>query len=76
MIPSFNGWRVRLRKLVEKGKCNSCGDYAELYEYNKSKSCAVCLGMDRRGISRPEILKRATGKKNEQQIRRTGKKRW
>ena len=64
-----------MRKLVEKGKCNSCGDYAELYEYNKSKSCAVCLGMDRRGISRPEILKRTTGKKDEQ-VRRTGKKRW
>ena len=66
---------MKLRKLVEKGKCSSCGDYAELYEYNKSKSCAVCLGMDRRGVSRPEILKRATGKKNEQ-VRGTRKKRW
>ena len=75
MIRLFNGWRMRLRNLAEKGKCNSCGDYAELYEYNKSKSCAVCLGMDRRGVSRPEILKRATGKKNEQ-IRGTRKKRW
>jgi len=74
MIRLFSGWRARLRRLIEKGKCNSCGDYAELYEYNRSKSCAVCLGMDHRGISRPEILNRATGKKNEQ-IRRTGKKR-
>jgi hypothetical protein len=65
-----------LRKFVEKGKCHSCGDYAELYEYNKSKSCAVCLSMDRRGVSRSEILKRAIGKKNEQHVRRTGKKRW
>ena len=62
-------------KIAEKGKCSSCGDYAELYYYNKSKSCAVCLGMDRRGISRPEILNRNIGKKNEQ-IRRTRKKRW
>jgi len=65
-----------MRKIAEIGKCSSCGDKAELYTYNGSKSCAACLGMDRRGITRPEILKRTTGKKNEQQIRRTGKKRW
>jgi hypothetical protein len=75
MTQLFNGWRARLREIVERGKCNSCGDYTELYEYNKSKSCAVCLGMDRRGVSRPGILKRNVGKRNEQ-IRRVRKKRW
>ena len=65
MIPLFNGWRVRLRKTVGKGKCNSCGDYAELYEYNKSKSCAHCLSMDSRGVSRLNILKKNIGGKNE-----------
>jgi hypothetical protein len=63
-----------MRKIAEKGKCLSCGDYTELYDYNKSKTCATCLGMDRRGISREEILKRNTGKKNE--LRRSRKKRW
>lgn len=75
MILSLTGWRARLRKIPVKGKCNSCGDYAELYEYNKSKSCAVCLGMDRRGITRSEVVKIITGKNNEQ-IRRVRKKRW
>ena len=65
-----------MRNLSEKGKCNSCGDYTELYEYNKSKTCARCLGMDRRGAFRTDIFKKNTGKRNEQQIRRTGKKRW
>lgn len=64
-----------MRKLAERGKCNSCGDYAELYEYNRSKTCAKCLGMDRKGAFRTDIFKRITGTKNEQ-IRRTRKKRW
>ncbi len=64
-----------MRKLVEKGKCNSCGDYTELYEYNKSKTCAKCLGMDRRGDFRVSIFKKNIGNRDEQ-IRRTGKKRW
>ena len=64
-----------MRNLTEKGKCGSCGDYTEIYEYNKAKSCANCLGMDRRGITRLNILKKNTGKKNEQ-IRGTRKKRW
>ncbi len=64
-----------MRKIAEIGKCSSCGDKAELYSYNGSKSCATCLGMDRRGVSRLEILNKNTGKKNEQ-IRRVGKKRW
>ncbi len=64
-----------MRKLAEKGKCNSCGDYTELYEYNKSKTCARCLGMDRRGEFRADIFKRNTGSKNEQ-VRRARKKRW
>lgn len=63
-----------MRNLTEKGKCSSCGDYTEIYEYNKAKSCANCLGMDRRGITRLDILRRNTGKKNE--LRRSRKKRW
>jgi hypothetical protein len=63
-----------MRNLTEKGKCSSCGDYTEVYEYNKAKSCANCLGMDRRGITRLDILRRNTGKKNE--LRRSRKKRW
>lgn len=63
-----------MRTLTEKGKCQSCGDYTEVYEYNKAKSCANCLGMDRRGITRLNILRRNTGKKNE--LRRSRKKRW
>lgn len=63
-----------MRNLTEKGKCSSCGDYTEVYEYNKAKSCANCLGMDRRGVTRLDILRRNTGKKNE--LRRPRKKRW
>jgi len=63
-----------MKKIAERGKCLSCGDYTELYEYNKSKTCEVCLGMDRRGVSRKNILDKNTGKKNE--LRRTRKKRW
>ena len=63
-----------MRNLTEKSKCSSCGDYTEVYEYNKAKSCANCLGMDRRGITRLDILRRNTGKKNE--LRRSRKKRW
>lgn len=63
-----------MRNLTEKGKCSSCGDYTEVYEYNKAKSCANCLGMDRRGVTRLDILRRNTGKKNE--LRRSRKKRW
>lgn len=59
---------------TEKRKCSSCGDYTEVYEYNKAKSCANCLGMDRRGVTRLDILRRNTGKKNE--LRRSRKKRW
>jgi hypothetical protein len=54
-----------MRNLTEKGKCSSCGDYTEIYEYNKAKSCANCLGMDRRGITRLNILKKNTGKKKD-----------
>jgi len=63
-----------MRKIAEKGKCNSCGDYSELYDYNRAKTCGSCLSMDRRGVSRPEILTRNTGEKHE--IRRTREKRW
>jgi hypothetical protein len=58
-----------MRKLIETGKCNSCGDYTEVYEYNRSKSCAACLGMDRRGITRHTILNRNIGKDNERKTR-------
>jgi len=75
MIQLFNGWRPRLRKLPEQGKCQSCGDKTLLYEYNKAMTCATCLGRDVAGVSRTQILKRNLGNKNEQ-IRRTGKKRW
>ena len=73
MIPLFNGWRARLRKLAETGKCQSCGDKALLYEYNKAKTCASCLGMDVRGKKRESILNKIIGKKDE--LRRFGKKR-
>lgn len=63
-----------MRNLTEKGKCSSCGDYTEIYEYNKAKSCANCLGMDRRGITRLDILRRNTGKKDG--LRKSRKKRW
>ncbi len=63
-----------MRTLTEKGKCQSCGDYTEVYEYNKAKSCASCLGMDRRGITRLNILRRNTGKKDG--LRKSRKKRW
>jgi hypothetical protein len=63
-----------MRNLTEKGKCSSCGDYTEVYEYNKAKSCANCLGMDRRGITRLDILRRNTGKKDG--LRKSRKKRW
>ena len=63
-----------MRNLTEKGKCSSCGDYTEIYEYNKAKSCANCLGMDRRGITRLNILKKNTGKKDG--LRKSRKKRW
>jgi len=63
-----------MRTLTEKGKCQSCGDYTEVYEYNKAKSCANCLGMDRRGITRLNILRRNTGKKDG--LRKSRKKRW
>ena len=63
-----------MRNLTEKGKCSSCGDYTEVYEYNKAKSCANCLGMDRRGITRLNILKKNTGKKDG--LRKSRKKRW
>ena len=63
-----------MRNLTEKGKCSSCGDYTEVYEYNKAKSCANCLGMDRRGITRLDIPRRNTGKKDG--LRKSRKKRW
>lgn len=63
-----------MRNLTEKSKCSSCGDYTEVYEYNKAKSCANCLGMDRRGITRLDILRRNTGKKDG--LRKSRKKRW
>ena len=63
-----------MRNLTEKGKCSSCGDYTEVYEYNKAKSCDNCLGMDRRGITRLDILRRNTGKKDG--LRKSRKKRW
>jgi hypothetical protein len=63
-----------MRNLTEKGKCSSCGDYTEVYEYNKAKSCSNCLGMDRRGITRLDILRRNTGKKDG--LRKSRKKRW
>ena len=63
-----------MRNLTEKGKCSSCGDYTEVYEYNKAKSCANCLGMDRRGVTRLDILRRNTGKKDG--LRKSRKKRW
>jgi hypothetical protein len=63
-----------MRKIQEKGKCSSCGDYTEVYEYNKAKSCSNCLGMDRRGITRLDILRRNTGKKDG--LRKSRKKRW
>jgi len=65
-----------MRKLVETGKCNSCGDLADLYEYNKSKTCANCLGMDRRGVARKSILDKNTRKYNEGKLRGTGKRSW
>jgi len=58
-----------MRKLIETGKCSSCGDYTEIYEYNRSKSCAACLGMDRRGITRHTILNRNISKDNERKTR-------
>jgi len=63
-----------MRNLTEKSKCSSCGDYTEVYEYNKAKSCANCLGMDRRGVTRLDILRRNTGKKDG--LRKSRKKRW
>ena len=63
-----------MRNLTEKSKCSSCGDYTEVYEYNKAKSCSNCLGMDRRGITRLDILRRNTGKKDG--LRKSRKKRW
>jgi hypothetical protein len=58
-----------MRKLIETGKCSSCGDYTEIYEYNRSKSCAACLGMDRRGVTRHTILNRNISKDNERKPR-------
>lgn len=44
------------------GKCNSCGDdKCRLHHYNGSDSCYSCLGMDKRGIARLEILKEVLG---------------
>jgi len=65
-----------LRKLIEIGKCQVCGDKSELYDYNQTKTCASCLGMDVRGVKRQRILNKNIGKRNEQQIRRVRKKRW
>ena len=74
MIRLFSGWRVKLRKIVDIGKCQSCGDKAELYLYNKAKTCAICLGRDVRGVTRLSILKKNTGKKDE--LRRPRKGSW
>jgi len=54
-----------MRVLPEKGKCESCGDVVELYSYNNARTCSKCLSMDRRGVSRKEILRRITGKKDD-----------
>jgi L-fucose isomerase-like protein len=65
-----------MRVLPEKGKCESCGDMAELYIYNNARTCSECLGMDRRGVKRAEILKRNTGKKyDKSELRRSRKSR-
>ena len=63
-----------MRTLTEKGKCQSCGDYTEVYEYNKAKNCVKCLDMDRKGITRLNILRRNTGKNDGLQKKK--KKRW
>ena len=39
------------------GKCQSCGDITALLSYNGSDSCSKCLGMDRKGVSRNDIIK-------------------
>jgi hypothetical protein len=62
-----------MKLLPERGRCQSCGDVTELYVYNNARTCGDCLGMDRRGVSRKEILRRNTGNKNDksrQDVRR------
>jgi hypothetical protein len=63
-----------MRNLKKRGRCDSCGDIADLYEYNKSMTCGQCLGMDRRGVSRESILRKNS--KNDGELRRSRKKRW
>lgn len=44
------------------GKCAVCGEFKRLIHYNGNSSCAGCLSMDKRGISRMEILDIIQGK--------------
>ena len=64
-----------MRVLPEKGKCESCGDIVELYIYNNARTCSGCLGMDRRGVSRKEVLHKNIGKNDEIKLRKPWKKR-
>ena len=43
-------------------KCESCGDIAELFDYNQARTCAHCLGMDQKGLFRPFLFDRNTGR--------------
>ena len=58
------------KKLVSwNGRCQSCGDKTKLFEYNKARTCASCLGMDNRGIFVPYIFDRNTGQLKYKEVR-------
>lgn len=57
------------------GKCNSCGDISEVLSYNGSNSCRKCLGMDRKGVSRNNIIKEIESIGNGK-LRRDRKRGW